>query len=234
MIIVLGLIILVAAMVVGVAGVLGNGGSGHSITHFAMFGYHVTGSTGTLFLYGIVVGAIALLGLSLLLTGARRTSRRGRAARQGLKQSRRETAAVSRDRDQMIDQRDAARANAATPDTATPDTATPDTATADTATPDTATADTASADTATPDTATADTASADTASADTATADTASAAGNGAPHSNNHVGSLGDRWSRWQLRGRRSASAPATAADSESPAEQSTPDVPADGAVPVE
>jgi Sec-independent protein translocase protein TatA len=225
MIVIIGLVILVAAVIVGVGGVLGNGGSGHALDHgFSLFGYHVTGSTGTLFLYGIVVGAIALLGLSLLLTGARRTSRRGRAARQGLKQSRRETAAVSRDRDQMIDQRDAARANAATPDTAT----------ADTATPDTATADTASADTATPDTATADTASADTASADTATADTASAAGNGAPHSNNHVGSLGDRWSRWQLRGRRSASAPATAADSESPAEQSTPDVPADGAVPVE
>jgi hypothetical protein len=31
-----------------------------------VFGYHVTGSTGTLFRYGIVVGAIAVLGLSLL------------------------------------------------------------------------------------------------------------------------------------------------------------------------
>ena len=39
---------------------------------FAVFGYHVTGSTGTLFLYGIVVGALALLGLSLLLAGIRR------------------------------------------------------------------------------------------------------------------------------------------------------------------
>ena len=49
--------------VVGVAGVLGNGGSGHALTHgFAVFGYHVTGSTGTLFLYGIVVGAVACSG----------------------------------------------------------------------------------------------------------------------------------------------------------------------------
>jgi hypothetical protein len=111
MIVILGLIILVAAVVAGVAGVLTNGGSGHALTHgFAVFGYHVTGSTGTLFLYGIVVGAVGLLGLSLLLAGARRTSRRGRAARQGLKQSRRETAAVSQDRDDLVDQRDAARA----------------------------------------------------------------------------------------------------------------------------
>jgi hypothetical protein len=90
---------------------LSNSGSGHALTHhFAVFGYHVTGSTGTLFLYGIVVGALALLGLSLLLAGARRTSRRGREARRGLTQSRRETAAVTQDRDDLIDQRDTARA----------------------------------------------------------------------------------------------------------------------------
>ena len=77
-----------------------------------MFGYHVTGSTGTLFLYGIVVGA-AGLGLSLLLAGARRTSRRGRTARRELKQSRRETAHVSAARDDLIDQREAARADTA-------------------------------------------------------------------------------------------------------------------------
>jgi hypothetical protein len=113
-IIVIGLVILVAAVIAGVAGVLGNGGSGHALTHpFAVFGYHVTGSTGTLFLYGIVVGAVALFGLSLLLAGARRTSRRGRQARQGLKQSRRETAAVSQDRDDLLDQREAARASTA-------------------------------------------------------------------------------------------------------------------------
>jgi hypothetical protein len=113
MIIVLGLIILVAAVVAGVAGVLGNGGSGHAVTHFAAFGYHVTGSTGTLFLYGIVLGAVGLFGLSLLLAGARRTSRRGSVARRGLRQSRRETAAASRERDDLIDQREAARTETA-------------------------------------------------------------------------------------------------------------------------
>jgi hypothetical protein len=111
MIIIIGLVILIAAVVAGVAGVLSNSGTGHSLTHhFAVFGYHVTGSTGTLFLYGIVVGALGLLGLSLLLAGARRTSRRGREARRGLRRSRRETAAVSQDRDDLIDQRETARA----------------------------------------------------------------------------------------------------------------------------
>jgi hypothetical protein len=110
MIVILGLVLLVAAVIAGVAGVLTNGGQGHAVTHFGVLGYHVTGSTGTLFLYGIVVGALAMLGLSLLLAGARRTSRRGSAARRGLRQSRRETAAVSADRDELIGQRDTARA----------------------------------------------------------------------------------------------------------------------------
>jgi flagellar biosynthesis/type III secretory pathway M-ring protein FliF/YscJ len=83
----------------------------------------VTGSTGTLFLYGIVVGVVALFGLWLLLAGARHTSRRGRAARRRLRQSQRETAqsrqetaAVAKDRDELIGQRDTARAyTASTP-----------------------------------------------------------------------------------------------------------------------
>jgi hypothetical protein len=110
MIVILGLVILVAAVIAGVAGVLANGGHAHAVTHFAVFGYHVTGSTGTLFLYGIVVGALAMAGLSILLAATRHTSRRGRDARRGLAQSRRETAAVSQDRDNLRDQRDTARA----------------------------------------------------------------------------------------------------------------------------
>jgi len=114
MIIIIGLVVLIAAVVVGVAGVLSNDGSGHALTHpFAVLGYHVTGSTGALFLYGIVVGAVALAGLSLLLASARRASRRGHEARRGLKRSRRETAAVSQDRDDLLDQRETARARTA-------------------------------------------------------------------------------------------------------------------------
>ena len=122
MIIILGLIVLIAAVVIGVAGVLGNHGSGHALVHsFAVFGYHVTGSNGRLFLYGIVVGAIGMAGLNLLLAGARRTSRRGSAARRGLRQSRQETAAVSRNRDDLAGQRETARAyTAGTPGNGTP------------------------------------------------------------------------------------------------------------------
>jgi WhiB family redox-sensing transcriptional regulator len=65
MIIILGLVILVAALVVGVAGVLGNGSSAHAVSHFSVLGYYVTGSPGTLFLSGIVVGAAGLLGGAL-------------------------------------------------------------------------------------------------------------------------------------------------------------------------
>ncbi len=56
------LIILVAALIVGVAGVLGNGGGAHMLSHVSMLGYHVTGSVGTLFRTGIVVGAAGCSG----------------------------------------------------------------------------------------------------------------------------------------------------------------------------
>jgi len=118
--VIFGLIIVVAAVIVGAAGVLGNDGGAHGVAHgFSVLGYHVNGS-GTVFLYGIAVGAVGLFGLWLLLAAARRTSRRGRTARRGLRQSRRETAqsrretaAVAKDRDDLIGQRDTARADTA-------------------------------------------------------------------------------------------------------------------------
>ena len=109
MIVIAALVILAAAVIVGVAGVLANSGHAHQVTHFAVLGYHVTGSTGTVFLYGTVVGALAMLGLSLLAAGSGRSSRRGRAAKASLAQSRRETAAVIQHRDDLISHRDTAR-----------------------------------------------------------------------------------------------------------------------------
>ena len=110
MFVVVGLVLLVAAVVVGVAGVLTNADSAHALTDdFSVFGFEGGGSTGTLFLYGIVVGAIGTVGLGLLLAGARRSSRRGSEARRGLKESRRETAAAIEQRDSLVDQRDASR-----------------------------------------------------------------------------------------------------------------------------
>lgn len=104
MLVIVGLIVLVIAVIVALVGVLSNAGPTHPLTEtFAVFGYHVTGSTGTLFLFGIVVGAVALLGLSVLLAGAQRTAYRGRDARRQLARSEREAAFVSRDRDTLLE-----------------------------------------------------------------------------------------------------------------------------------
>lgn len=113
MIIVIGLLLLVAAVVVGTAAVLTNDGNAHAMTsQFSVFGYHVTGSTGMLFLDGIVVGVVGLIGFVLVVSSARRTARRGRVARGELTQARRDTEAVGRDRDQLAaQQRDAVQSN---------------------------------------------------------------------------------------------------------------------------
>lgn len=104
MIVIVGLVVLLAAVIVGFTGVLANAGPTHRLTeNFAVFGFHVTGSTGTLFLFGIVIGATAMLGLCVLLAGAGRTAARGRDARRELKRSQRETAFLNRDRDQQLE-----------------------------------------------------------------------------------------------------------------------------------
>ncbi|MEU9014997.1 hypothetical protein AB0D12_35685 [Streptomyces sp. NPDC048479] len=112
MILVLGLIILIAAVTIGVVGVFTNDGSAHGLTGgFSVFGYNVTGSTGTLFLYGIIIGAAVLLGLGLLLIGARRSaSRRSSLARRKVARPRHEPAVLDRERDDQIERRDTARA----------------------------------------------------------------------------------------------------------------------------
>lgn len=104
MLVIGGLVLLVIAVIIGLVGVLGNAGAAHPLTeNFSVLGYHVTGSTGTLFLFGIVVGAVALLGLSILLAGARRTARRGRNARRDLESSQRQNASLVQDRDRLLE-----------------------------------------------------------------------------------------------------------------------------------
>jgi hypothetical protein len=66
----LGLLLLAAAGLVAIVGVLGNSGADHLLTNgFAIFGYRVHGSSGRLFLYGAAIGAVAMLGLNMLLAG---------------------------------------------------------------------------------------------------------------------------------------------------------------------
>ena len=123
MIVIVGLVVLLVAVIMGFTGLLTNAGAAHPLPdNFSVFGYHVTGSTGTLFLFGIVVGAVAMLGLCVLLAGARRTAGRGRDARRDLKNSQRETAFLNQERDQRIEhsqQVGAATGTAANPPAAT-------------------------------------------------------------------------------------------------------------------
>jgi hypothetical protein len=100
MIVIVGLVVLLFAVIVGITGVLNNAGAAHPLSeNFSVLGYHVTGSTGTLFLFGIVIGALAMLGMSVLLAGAHRTAGRGRDARRELQRSQREAEFVNRDRE---------------------------------------------------------------------------------------------------------------------------------------
>lgn len=122
MIVIVGLVVLLVAVIVGFTGVLTNAGPAHPLTeNFSLFGYHVTGSTGTLFLSGIVVGAVAMLGLSVLLAGARRTAGRGRDARHELTRSQRETAFLNQERDQRLErQQDGTTGSTVNPQPALP------------------------------------------------------------------------------------------------------------------
>jgi hypothetical protein len=104
MLVIVGLIVLLVAAVFAIVGVLSNAGAAHPLTeNFSVFGYHVTGSTGSLFLFGIVVGAVALLGLSVLLAGARRSAGRKRGARREVNRFQREMAFVNRGRDTRLE-----------------------------------------------------------------------------------------------------------------------------------
>ncbi|WP_330181398.1 hypothetical protein OHB26_34295 [Nocardia sp. NBC_01503] len=95
---IIGLIVLVAAVVVGVAGIVANSGESHTLQGgFTVFGHTYVGSSGLLFAYGILIGAIGICGLIMLLAGTWTTSRRGIAARRDLRQSRREMAAARKE-----------------------------------------------------------------------------------------------------------------------------------------
>ncbi|MFE4458012.1 LapA family protein, partial [Nocardia tengchongensis] len=85
-------------MTVGVAGVAANSGDTHALpSGFTVFGHTYHGSTGLLFAYGILIGAVGAAGLILLLAGTWTTSRRGVVARRELRHSRREMAAARKE-----------------------------------------------------------------------------------------------------------------------------------------
>ncbi|MFF0490259.1 hypothetical protein ACWDSJ_37460 [Nocardia sp. NPDC003482] len=98
MIVLLGLIILIAAVIVGVAAVVANSGTAHVLSSdFTVFNQHFTPTQGELFAAGAAVGAVGMLGLALLLAGAFSSARRHAEIRRELRQSRREMTAARKD-----------------------------------------------------------------------------------------------------------------------------------------
>jgi hypothetical protein len=121
MIMIIGLLILIAAAALAVAGFAANRGSGHPAGVFHIFGQHLTGlSTGHLFLYGVVVGVVGMLGLSMLL-GAFTRRLASRRSQRELKGSQRENIDLRTDRDRLAQQLDDARTERSPADTSGPD-----------------------------------------------------------------------------------------------------------------
>jgi hypothetical protein len=89
--IVIGFILLIAALVVGAAAVSANIGTTHPLTSgFGVFGHIFSGSTGMLFLGGIAVGAVGMLGLSLTFNRSWHSARGHAVTRRELRKAQRQ------------------------------------------------------------------------------------------------------------------------------------------------
>jgi uncharacterized membrane protein len=102
MIVIIGLIALIAAAAVALAGFTTNGGSSHMLgDNFGVFGQHMNNvSTGQLFVYGVVVGVVGMLGLTLLWGAFTRRIASG-GMRRELKTTKHEAEIVRQDRDRL-------------------------------------------------------------------------------------------------------------------------------------
>ncbi|MDP1711293.1 MAG: hypothetical protein Q8K86_02400 [Candidatus Nanopelagicaceae bacterium] len=100
MILIIGLIILSISVLLAVVGFIVNSSNSFD-GDFALFGQHLTGlTTGQLFLFGVIVGLVVALGLSVL----RGVFSRGMASRElqrELKKSLAETASVRADLERL-------------------------------------------------------------------------------------------------------------------------------------
>jgi len=107
MIVIIGLLILISAVVVAVFVIASNGGAAHSVgDNFVLFGQPLhCPLIGQLFLAGILVGVVAMLGMSMLMGAFGRQSA-SRGSRRELDGSRRETAAFRADRDRLAQRLD--------------------------------------------------------------------------------------------------------------------------------
>lgn len=105
--VIVGLLMLLVAIGVGLSGVLANSGSEHLLGQdFSVLGLQLGGlTTGQLFLYGIIIGVLGMLGVSLML-GVFTTRMASRRSRRALKGSQKESQALRTDRDRLTQQLD--------------------------------------------------------------------------------------------------------------------------------
>src|SRR5512144_268438 len=107
----LGLLVLAAAGVTALVGTLANSGGDHALNRsFELFGYSMQGSSGRLFAYGVIVGAVGMLGLNMLLAGLGRGFRSRLSRRRELKETRGEAETLQEERDRLARELEEARA----------------------------------------------------------------------------------------------------------------------------
>ena len=101
--IVVGLLVLLAVGGMGIAGIIThNGRTRSSPFRLDVPGYHLQGPGSRLFFFGLLVGALAMLGLSTIVAGLGRGFRLRPASRQLLTGSHQPTSALHDHNDQVI------------------------------------------------------------------------------------------------------------------------------------
>jgi len=101
--IVAGLLVLLAVGTMGIARITAyNGTSRSSPFRLDVPGYHLQGPGSRLFLLGLLVSAVAMLGLSTMVAGLGRGFRGRPASRQLLTGSRQQTSGLQEQNDQLI------------------------------------------------------------------------------------------------------------------------------------
>jgi hypothetical protein len=105
--IVVGLLVLLAVGGMGIAGITThNGRTRSSLFRLGVPGYHLQGRGSRLFFFGLLVGAVVMLGLSTIVAGLGRGFRLCPASRQLLTGSRQPASVLQEHNDQVIRDRD--------------------------------------------------------------------------------------------------------------------------------
>jgi uncharacterized membrane protein len=99
----LGLLILVAAVIIGV-GIVTMSANTDATHTFVLFGYGFETTLAGMFLMGACVGALALLGLAMVLGRASGIAHQRRATKHELRETRREAKLARKERDELLEE----------------------------------------------------------------------------------------------------------------------------------